>query len=1057
MEGSGYTRSVPAPSMLLVGASIVVGALTAQAQALNEGEALLRERVLPILRANCFECHGPAVKEVEGGLRMTGREAFLQGGDSGPAIAPGDRQESLLATAIGYEDAFLQMPPDGPLSSDDRAALLRWIELGAPWPSEATMDAGPAAEAAPRARPSPPSIEQGRTWWSFKPVVRPAVPAVAHPELAPTEIDAFVLARLEGRGLLPNEPATPYELVRRATYDLHGLPPTLEEVQAFLDDDQPGAYERLIDRLLASPRYAERWGRHWLDLVRYAQSNGYERDAEKPFAWRYRDWVLDAFDRDLPYDRFLVQQLAGDELPDAGEEGLVATGFYRLGVWDDEANDRETAVYDELDDVLRTISEGMLGVTLACARCHDHKFDPFPQEDYYSLLAYLRPLRPYEDARFAADSATLRTLDDSVLAAQTRENERASRREAIDQELEALDEIGRARIAASAPPGAPEPSLAEIGRALDRADRKRAKDLRRERLTLEGDSFQGSTAWILCAREGAGAPPETRVLVRGDAAAPAELVEPHPPRVLGPLDAAPPPVVPPPDGGSSGRRLALAGWIASPQNPLTARAIVNRVWQFHFGAGLSPTPNDLGHAGLPPTHPELLDWLAATFIEEDGWSLKALHKRIMLSNAYRASSRAAGAALAADEADELLWRQRPRRLSAEEVHDASLYASGELRLPAGLDGGRGFFPPLSREALAGSSRPGFGWEFSPPQDCARRAVYSFVKRTQPVPLFEAFDAPSLTLPVGTRGSTTTATQALTLLNGAFSNERAAALAARVAEETGDDDAARVRRAYERVLARPPGPEEARLAREYLARETAAFAGSDPALAVRFDVPERVDAVFLTKLAGADLLLGPRDGWRYLKGRWSNPYNGTLGPDQLRGPALLRQGLEVEDGEVRARVEVRPGGSLGLLVRAGTNDVEEPTGLELRLDRDAGRARFLQHDAEESRVLAEFPVSLVGPVELRFSFAGPALALAIDGAPAGAAEAAGGAPGGAFGLSALGEGGQLEHLTVLRRSSGSDDLAAAAPLGPDDPGPPRQRALEALCLALLNLNAFLYVD
>src|SRR5262245_5708247 len=320
--------------MLPAGAPLILAALLAPRAPGGEGEILLRERVLPVLRENCFECHGPAAKRVKGGLRMTGRDALLAGGETGPAIVPGDPAQRLMAVGIGYEDPYLQMPPDGPLSPDDQAALRRWIELGAPWPEDVKLDAPPstggaaAGEAAKKNEKHAPDVESGRSWWSFRPVERPAVPEVAHHELVASPIDAFLLAELEQQGLVPNGPATPYELVRRATFDLHGLPPSPEEVEAFLADGEPGAWGRLVDRLLASPRYAERWGRHWLDLVRFAQSNGYERDAEKPLAWRYRDWVLGAFDRDLPYDRFLTEQLAGDELPDADEETLIATGFY---------------------------------------------------------------------------------------------------------------------------------------------------------------------------------------------------------------------------------------------------------------------------------------------------------------------------------------------------------------------------------------------------------------------------------------------------------------------------------------------------------------------------------------------------------------------------------------------------------------------------------------------------------------------------------------------------------------------------------------------------------
>jgi len=1030
------------------------------AQAPDEGALLFERHVLPTLRESCFECHGPAVNGPEGGLAIKSREALLAGGDGGPALVPGDAAKSELVRAIRYDDPFLSMPPSGKLPDDEIAAIERWVELGAPWPKDVDLGApAEGGEAPVHERVAPPDEVTGRQWWSFRPVERPDVPAV-DPARASTPIDAFLVHRLDELGIERNPPATKRELVRRAYHDLWGLPPTLAEVEAFVADDSPDAWPRLIDRLLASPRYAERWARHWLDLVRFAQTNGYERDAEKPFAWRYRDWVIDALDRDLPYDRFLVEQLAGDELPDdgsgSGAGALVATGFYRIGPWDDEPDDEETAVFDELDDTLRAISEGMLGVSLACARCHDHKFDPFRQADYYSTLAYLRGLRPYEDPVYTEDSATLGLLGDRATELQKLAAARAAEEQALESERDAILAEARRRVVKAGGKSFKADALRE---QLHEDERSRLMELVSRIDSLADGSFRGDSEWVLCAREDGTEPPDTHVLARGNASAKGDVVEPRPPAVLlPPGEDGAPAIVPPADGESSGRRLALARWIASDANPLTARALVNRVWQMHFGRALAPTPNDLGHAGMPPTHPELIDWLASAFTDEDGWSLKALHRRMMLSDAYRTSSRATNAAaLAADEANDLLWRQRPRRMTAEELRDSALFVSGGLRVEdenEGERGGRGFFPRLSREALAGSSRPGLGWGVSPEAERARRAVYAFVKRGQPVPLFEAFDGPNATLPVGTRSVTTTSTQALVALNGAFMNERARALAVRVRFSADADATARVREAYRIVLAREPSEDELSAAAAFLDEQVRAFAAAPPdEIVVRPDVPPRIDASYLEQLSGEDVLLGPRVGWTAVRGRWGTPYNGTLQADELRGPALMLDDFEAADTRVLARVTLPTGGVLGLVVSATRIGGDDLAGIELRLDVARGTATVLQHGVRETKVLSEREVAIEPdePFGLVLSVNRGELTATLDGAEA--AKLSGVAKfRGTFALRAYGQGGSLANLRVT-------DLVTQASLRPsaDPAGPPALRALEALCLALLNLNEFVYVD
>ncbi|MEM7308255.1 MAG: DUF1553 domain-containing protein [Planctomycetota bacterium] len=1169
---------------LLLGASVALALAPPRAPAervagSDEAVQLLRERVLPVLREACFDCHGPTARRAKGGLRIVDRESLLTGGDSGPAVVPGDPDQSLLVEALRYTDDLLEMPPDGPLPADDVAAIERWVELGAPWPREVAAEEiafaaedvrffedrirpglaqhcfpchgpkvpapqsglrmsgrsallvggtrGPALvpgdpdqslliQAVRRQGPPVPmpptgpvptrfaedleewvrrgapwpdepdalpleegiDVEAGRAWWSFRPVERPAVPTVAHPELVATPLDAFLVARQEAAGITPNGAASRRELIRRATYDLHGLPPTLAEIEAFEADDEPGAWERVVDRLLASPRYGERWARHWLDLVRYAQTNGYERDQEKPFAWQFRNWVIDAFNADMPYDRFLREQLAGDELGDGDAGALIATGFYRLGPWDDEPDDKEQAVFDELDDVVRTISEGMLGVTLACARCHDHKFDPFLQEDYYAMVALLRNVRPYEDPSFSVESSTLRVLNSSPEAAAALEEDRQGEVAATQSELDAVLDLGRQRLIEGRLPelapevraawGRPEaersaadrelvaataalhPSLPEIRRQLSQAEKKAANQLAM-RLEDLAEGFAGDVPWALCVRETGTVAPTTYLLRRGLASSPGDAVAPGFPQVLTARDAAPPAFAPAADGASSGRRTELADWIASADNPLTARVLVNRVWRFHFGRGIVPTVNDFGRSGQPPSHPALLDWLASAFVAEDGWSLKALHRRMLTSNAYRMSSQAAREdALAADEANQLFWRQELRRLEAEAIRDSVLMASGELSLERGR---RGFFPRLSREALAGSSRPGWGWDLSTDDERRLRTIYTFAKRTQPVPLLEVFDGPNLSLPVGRRSTTTLATQALTLLNSELLNEQAHRFALRVAEEAGDDPAARVTRAFERALARAPSTDELALALSFLAEQERAFAASRSYLTLRPRVPDRLDVDYQRQLSGEDVLFGPRAGWTYVMGRWGNPYNSTLGADERRGPAALRSDVRFKNGLVDARLRISPGTqAVGVLVRARIDDEGEVQGIEVRLEPEAKSVTVLAHGPTESRVGGRFPAPIrTGPwQDLRVQIRGDSLQVQLDGTQVALLDGLPKPSPGALGLRLLGEGVAFERLLV-RGPEGTVEVQ------PDDPGPPDLRALEALCLTLFNLNEFVYVD
>ncbi|MEW4529199.1 DUF1553 domain-containing protein [Maioricimonas sp. JC845] len=700
--------------------------LPSLARAAQREEIDFNRDVAPILVSRCLECHHQT--EAAGGLVLSNADGLARGGDSGAAITPGNVDESLLHQRI----ADGEMPPERkgqpqPLPPEEARILARWIRAGAPWPAGRVLD--------PYERTS--DVRGGRDWWSLQPITRPPVPQVRQQQRIANPIDAFILARLEAEEMQPAPVADRRTLIRRLFIDLTGLPPTAEQIAASEQDDAPDAWERLVDRLLASPHFGERWARHWLDVVRFAETSGYERDQTKPFAWKYRDWVVQAFNEDLPYDRFILEQLAGDELPDRTEQSVIGTGFLRLGTWNDEPNDPQDYKYERLEDLVHATSSAFLGMTVKCARCHDHKFDPIPQLDYYRMAAafWPGPIEPRSRKLLGGPSA---------------------------DELGMTDVLGWTDVTTS--------------------------------------------------------PAPLHLLRNGERHHPLQQVAPASlsliPELFREFEA------PQSESRTTQRRLQLARWIARPDNPLTARVIVNRLWQHHFGKGLVRSPNNFGFTGEQPTHPELLDWLASELIA-NGWRLKPLHRLMVTSTTYRQTSVHPDWSdySESDFANRRWWRAERRRVDAETLRDSLLASSGELDLKLG---GPSFRPSVSPEALEGLSRKASAWDASPETEQHRRSLYIFMQRSLLPPIMTTFDLPDTTLPCGRRDATTVAPQALSLLNNDFIHRRSLALA-RHAIDTAETPAERAAHVWQSVYGRAPQSDELAAAIGHVTRQQERFA------------------------------------------------------------------------------------------------------------------------------------------------------------------------------------------------------------------------------------------
>jgi hypothetical protein len=757
-----------------VGVMVVAAAYAAGAQDARDRAPLSFNRdVRPILADNCFRCHGPDANQREAGLRLDQSDAARADLDSGAvAIVPGDPDESELVRRVFSVEDFERMPPPDSgkaLTEAQKHVLRRWIESGAEY----------------------------QPHWAFMRIDRPAPPQVVNANWIRNPIDAFVLKRLEQAGLAPSRAANRRTLLRRVTLDLTGLPPTIEEVDAFLADDAPDAHERAVDRLLASPRYGERMAMFWLDLARYADTDGYDKDSHRQM-WPYRDWVIEAFNANMPFDRFTLEQLAGDLLPEPTRAKLIATAFNRNGRTTSEAGaDPEEYAVKYAVDRVNTTAAVWLGLTMQCAECHDHKFDPITTADFYSMLAFFNQLP--EDALYEGP--------DAPPALRLYTPEQQARDDKLTAKLAAA-KADRDRTKAEKPDAPDGPDVAARIAALK-------NDLKRLRAQAPAVRIMQDV-------------PQRRptyIRVRGDYRMLGDAVSPGVPASLGSLDP-----------GVPRNRLALANWLISADNPLTARVAVNRLWALCFGASLVRTPDDFGTQGQWPTHPELLDWLASEFVAR-GWDVKAVLRLIVTSSAYRQSSAAGQADYEADPDNRLLARGPRTRLAAEMIRDSALFASGLLQERIGGPSVHPYHPPGMWEEIAWSDSRWKTWPQDHGAGLYRRALYTFWKRSLLHPVLAVFDAPNRDICTCQRPLTNTPLQSLATLNETSFVETARWLAQRVLMEEPGDDQARLNRLYTLVLSRHADEREQAVLLPLLDRTRRKFDADPQAAASLLEVGE----------------------------------------------------------------------------------------------------------------------------------------------------------------------------------------------------------------------------
>jgi hypothetical protein len=836
-----------AAAVLFIGAYLLclqlsTRSVSAQQQVTPEDLEFFEKKIRPVLESDCYVCHSESSKRLQGGLRLDSREGMLKGGSSGqPVIIPGDPNGSLLIRAIRYADPKLQMPPTGQLPADQTRDFEAWVKMGAPDPRAHGTSA--------LVSPQPYNFDEARKFWSFQPVKNPPVPEVNNKAWVRSAVDRFVLARLESKGLRPVGDADKRTLIRRATFDLTGLPPTPDEIESFLKDISANAFEKVIDRLLASPHYGERWGRHWLDIVRYADTAGCNSDFPVPAAYKYRNYVIESFNKDKPYDRFIREQIAGDLLPARSEaekyENIIATGYLAISR---RFGSRTKEFNLTIDDTIDNLSKGFLGLSVSCARCHNHKFDPIPSKDYYALYGI------FNSSRYAFPGAEIYPHPADMVALAS--GERAEKFYKWQKELAALDdrkeyltvESGAAarnkaakekklKEAAQQEPPLQAGPLEKKGNNQDDSGEQTAAPKSEQKKDLhppgelrpadyDRDAVNSSTASkssrmpeeVLAETHKVkarvaelgehapkvekayavveGLPANARIHRKGD---PKDLGEEVPRGFLTMLGGQGLPG----DHKGSGRDY-LANWIADPTNPLTARVMVNRIWQYHFGKGIVPTSNDFGSRGENPTHPELLDYLATQFIKS-GWSVKAMHRMIMLSHAYQLSAGNDPRNAEIDSNNDLYWRFNRRRLSAEEIRDAMLAVSGSLDRTMGEAHA---FPPESEWRYTQHE------QFFAVYDTNRRSVYLMQQRQKKHPLMEVFDGADTNTITSPRPLTTTPLQALFLMNNPFVHQQADNFAVRVGLAY-DGLPQRINYAFLLAYGRPAKPAEIREAITYV--------------------------------------------------------------------------------------------------------------------------------------------------------------------------------------------------------------------------------------------------
>ena len=858
------------PSLFLGTAALVFltalpNAQTPAQPAATPASVTFAKDIEPIFSKSCWNCHSKDAQLAD--LDLSTREAAIRGGEHGAAIVPGKAEQSRLYRMVAGLES-ITMPMDGSsLAPAEIAAIKAWIDQVREWGASTAAVAKPAgANSALAALENMDITPEQRAYWAFKLPVQKTPPLVSKAEFS-HPIDRFLEATRTDKKLVVAPRADKRTLIRRAYIDLIGLPPSPADVEAFVADQSDDAWDKVITKLLALPQYGERWGRHWLDVARYADSNGFEQDYDRPNAWRYRDYVINAFNQDKPYNQFLKEQIAGDELDYVTHETLIATGFLRAGprVLFREKDNPERH-WDYVDDLIATLGRGVMGMTVNCARCHNHKFDPIAQKDYYSMAAALNgwvetdwPLVPSRaeaeaylkknkdvDARIEAlrkkISAIEKPYRDVLRAAYIKKEYPENVQRAVfkpEAERTPGDQLLATQVLTGGGGGSP----AEIAKMMTPEELAQRKELTSQIAVIEkerpkvppmaeiitdgdwrfapmgrGDETIGCPKCRLpppdrpngtYLQEGPGKyePPPTHFLIRGDPESRGSLMKPAFLSVA--LHGEHPTEIPRPDGRTSGRRLAFAEWLGSTDNPLTARVIVNRVWHHHFGRGIVSTLDNFGKMGDQPTHPELLDYLAVEFMKR-GWSMKQLHRFMMTSEAYQmASVFDHGGNVKTDPENQLLWRYRPQRLDAETIRDTMLSVAGNMNLTMG---GLAFFPNVPKEILATEQTKG-RWDIQPDGPATwRRSVYIYQRRSLPFPMFETFDHPDMNLTAAARNVSTVPTQALTLLNNPFVIREAELLAERITSETADP-VKQIDLGYQYALGRPATDLEKKLALE----------------------------------------------------------------------------------------------------------------------------------------------------------------------------------------------------------------------------------------------------